>query len=354
MTFINFPIIFNLFESLFSASKLRIAALFFLTTPFLNIYSKDNNHNSKDILQLEKKIILPNVTGRISQLAYDSKRQLLYFVAQENNSIGIINLLNYSIKKPITSIQKPKEICYINELDKLLVTSGTTGQYFVINANDITSIQSFNIGSKPNFIKYDTISKRIYVGYGNGFINEIDPNTFENMAEYKLDGYPEEFLFHENGNKIFVNVPSMLHFEVIDKTKGKVVLKVKISGATNNFSMAVDTKNRRLFVGCQSPSKIVIFDTETCRQLTSFDCDGDPNSMYFDPKKLRLYVSCGAGFIDIFEQTTGDEFKLIEKRATRNGAKISIYIPGKDLFLVAIPSTLNKPAEINVFSINQP
>ena len=333
-------------------SKLYLYLVYFLLF-FISLNAYCNNENSsKDILQLQKKVLIPNVNGRISQITFDSRRQLLYIVAPENNSIEIVNLKNYSIKKQITSILEPKGISYIKETDILIITSGIDGKYFVLNASDLTILHSFSIGPKPSGIKYDSISKRIYIGFGYGSISEIEPNTFENLIEYKLEGSPEEFQFHENGNKFFVNIPSMLHFEVIDKTKKKVVSKIKINGATNNFPMAIDTKTRRLFIGCQSPAKVVIFDTETYRQLTSFDCDGDPNNIFYDPVKLRIYLSCGAGFINIFEQITGDEFKLIEKRPTRNGARTSLYIPELDLFVVAIPSSLNRPAEIVIFSIN--
>ena len=55
----------------------------------------------------------------------------------------------------------------------------------------------------------------------------------------------------------------------------KVIATWRMTAAKANYPMALDEVNHRLFVGCRSPAKVVVYDTTTGRQTASFDIVGD-------------------------------------------------------------------------------
>ena len=62
-------------------------------------------------------------------------------------------------------------------------------------------------------------------------------------------------------------------------------------------------------------------------------CD-DADDLFFDDKRRRIYVSCGSGAIDVFEQTGGG-YVASAHIETRPGARTSLFVPALDRLFVA-------------------
>jgi hypothetical protein len=69
---------------------------------------------------------------------------------------------------------------------------------------------------------------------------------------------------------------------------------------------------------------------------------------YFDGQRHRLYVSCGAGAVDVFQRNaTGWRRLAVVKTAPR--ARTSLFVPGLDRLYVAAPARFGAPERILVF-----
>ena len=106
---------------------------------------------------------------------------------------------------------------------------------------------------------------------------------------------------------------------MIDRDKGEVVATWSTGLAFGNFPVALDENNHRLFVGCRFPSQFVVLDTESGRQVAKIDISGDSDDVFYDSKRYRIYAICGAGKIDIIEQTDANNYKALTKIATGMG-----------------------------------
>ena len=49
------------------------------------------------------------------------------------------------------------------------------------------------------------------------------------------------------------------------------------------------------------PAKLVLLDTKTGAATQQLDTCGDADDVFFDAKRRRIYVSCGAGAVDAFQ-----------------------------------------------------
>ena len=117
--------------------------------------------------------------------------------------------------------------------------------------------------------------------------------------------------------------------------------------------MAVDESNRRLFVGCRKPARLVVFDTSTGRPVADLAISGDTDDLFYDAERKRLYISCGEGFVDVIEQRAADIYALRERLSTRAGARTSFFSPDRNEFYLAVPQRGNSPAEIRVFALQK-
>src|SRR5262249_7105960 len=156
------------------------------------------------------------------------------------------------------------------------------------------------LGDDSDNVRYDIAAKRLFVGYGSGALAAISPADGRVLGETKLAGHPESFQLERTGSRVFVNVPTAGHTAVADRSGTKVVATWSVVTAKSNFPMALDEANHRLFIGCRRPAKVLVFDTTTGKESSSFEIVGDTDDLFYDAARTRLYVSGGEGFIDVF------------------------------------------------------
>ena len=171
------------------------------------------------------------------------------------------------------------------------------------------------------------------------------------IGSIKLSAHPEAFELEKTGKRIFVNVPNARHVAVIDRDKGEVINTWKTDLAFGNFPMAIDEANHRLFVGCRLPSKLVVFDTESGKIVAKIDICGDPDEVFYDSKRRRIYTICGAGKIDVIEQTDATTYASLAKIDTANGARTGLLVPDRDTLFVAVPHRGSQQAEVREYEI---
>jgi hypothetical protein len=69
---------------------------------------------------------------------------------------------------------------------------------------------------------------RFWVGYGDGGLAAIEPESGKQTAGVKLDAHPESFQLETKGTRIFVNVPNAGHVAVVDRMTGTVIEKIPL------------------------------------------------------------------------------------------------------------------------------
>ena len=302
-------------------------------------------------IELKQTIPLPGVEGRIDHFDFDALGKRLFVCALGNNSVEVIDLRKGERVHSITGLGTPQGIAYIPELDRLFVANDQGGIVKIFDARSFQSVGELSFNDDADNVRYDNLLKRVYVGFGSGGIGIINTADGKHVGSIKLAAHPEAFALEKNGQRIFVNVPTARHVAVIDRAKGAVIAKWSTGLAFGNFPIALDEANHRLFVGCRSPSKLVVLDTESGRVLTSIGISGDSDDLFYDSKRHRVYAICGAGKIDVIEQTDPNTYIVSSKIDTANGARTGLFIPERDTLFVAIPHHGNQAAEIRCYQI---
>src|SRR5438445_732072 len=200
-------------------------------------------------------------------------------------------------------------------------------------------------------VTYDDASKRIYVGFGSGGIGIISASEGKIIGALKLPEHPESFELEKQGHCIFVNVPNARQVVVIDREKSELIATWKTDGAFGNFPMAFDEANHRLFIGCRAPPKLVVLNTESGNVVASIDISGDPDDVFYDRKRHRIYAICGAGKIGIIEQADANTYKEFAKIDTATGARTGLFVPERDSLFVGVPHRGSQAAEIRCYQI---
>ena len=300
-------------------------------------------------LTLISAIALPGVSGRIDHLAFDPISQKIFVAALGNNSVEVADIKNKKKLHSIQNLSEPQGIVFIRENNTIFVANGGNGVCDVFNANSFQKITSIQLPGDADNVRYDSINKKVYVGYGNGGITIIDAGTFKQMADIKLQGHPESFQLDIAAKKIYVNVPDKQQVEIIDLDKQIVIDRWKLTAAKSNFPMALDAPDHLLFIGCRHPAILLVLDTNTGKLITAVDTDSDVDDIFYNSISKQLYLSCGSGSIDVFIRKDANKFEKNGKIISRSGARTSLFIPELDQLIVASPSGFGRDAKLLIY-----
>jgi len=308
-------------------------------------------HAQEKTLTLKQTIPLPGVEGRIDHFALDASGERLFVCALGNNTIEVLDLRKGERIHSITGLGSPQGIVYIPELDRLFVANDKGGIFKIYDGKSFQQISELNFEDDADNVRYEDTTKRIYVGFGSGGIAIVNTQDGKQIGSITLSAHPEAFELEKNGKRIFANVPNSRHVAVIDRDKSEVVATWRTDLAFANFPMALDEANHRLFVGCRLPSKLVVLNTESSDIVAKIDISGDPDDVFYDSKRHRIYAICGAGKIDIIEQTDPNTYAASARVNTADGARTGLFVPERDTLFVAVPHRGSQKAEVRAYRV---
>jgi hypothetical protein len=300
-------------------------------------------------LKLIHSIPLPGVRGRFDHFAIDTTGNRLFVAALGNNTLEVIDLAAGKRIQSLSGMSKPTGVLYLPEPNQILVANGDSGILKFLDAATYKVSQNLKDLPDADNLRFDSAIKLAWLGYGNGAMALIDPAAHNLLATVRLSAHPESFQLEKQGPRIFINVPDAKRVTVIDREKRSVTATWPMEKFQANFPMALDEPNQRLFIGCRKPARLLILDTATGNPVADLEISGDTDDLFFDPKRKRLYISCGEGFIDIVEQASADSYKRLTQASTEVGARTSFFSPDLDRYYLAVPARGNQNAEIRVY-----
>jgi len=294
-------------------------------------------------LQLEAKIPLGDVRGRIDHLAIDVGRRRLFVAELGNDSVGVIDLAAGKVIHRISGLAEPQGVGYVPATDTLFVANARDGSVRMFRGTDYAPAGQIDLGSDADNIRIDAAAGRLFVGYGNGALAVIDAATGRKTADIPLRAHPESFRLDRNSGRIFVNLPAVRAITVVDSATGKEQAVWPMRDAAGNFPMALD--DDRVLVGFRDPAKLGVFAAKDGRVLALLDSCGDTDDLFADSKRGYILMSCGDGFLDVFSAET-DSYARIARIRTAAGARTSLFVPELDRLFLAVREVPDERAAI--------
>jgi DNA-binding beta-propeller fold protein YncE len=217
------------------------------------------------------------------------------------------------------------------------------------SGTDFSALYRIDLRRDADNIHIDPRNGSVVVGYGSGSLAIIDPANRTVIGTVVLQGHPEGFQIDPATGRAFVNVPDAGQIAVVDLDARRQTGTWKIPEASGNFPMALDSPRGVLAAVFRSPSLLVLLNTKTGTVIARLSACGDADDVFFDPKRERIYVSCGSGEIAVF-QLDGGNYRRLPRVATESGARTSLYVPELDRLLLAVRAgLLGSGASIQIF-----
>jgi DNA-binding beta-propeller fold protein YncE len=301
-----------------------------------------------ELLRLETSIQLGEVRGRVDHMAIDRGRNRLIVAELENDSVAIVDLNDRKVIHVITGLKEPQGVAYVPSTDMLYIANAGDGAVRLFRGGDYAPAGAIELGDDADNIRLDASTKTMFVGYGSGALAVIDAATQRKIADIPLGAHPESFQLTPDGGRMYVNLPTARAIAVLDAATRKRVATWPASVGNGNFAMALDDATSRVIVVFRTPARLAAFSMVDSGLIEMVETCGDADDVFVDAKRQRIYVSCGDGFLDIFDKRNHPYQRLAHIR-TAAGARTSLFVPELDRLFVAARASAGEPANIRVF-----
>ena len=337
-------------RSLNCSKYLRSLALLFSATAACaiaaNLSSGHAQSSDAPALQLEGKISLGAVRGRIDHMALDAERHRLFVAELGNDSVGVVDLEARKVVRVIDGLKEPQGVGYAKSTDTLFVANGGDGSVHLFKGADYAPDGRIDLGEDADNVRLEEAAGRVFVGYGAGALAVIDPASRSRVMDIRLPAHPESFQLDPRSNRVFVNVPGRHEIVVVDREAGKQTASWPMKSANANFPMALDQETGRVLVVFRNPTRLGVFAMQDGASVASTETCGDSDDIYLDNSRHRIYVSCGAGAVDVID---AQSYRRVARIPTVSGARTSFFSPALDRFMLAVRATAGEPAAIWIY-----
>jgi hypothetical protein len=312
-------------------------------------------------LRLVQTIELPSaLKGPFDHFAIDIKNHRLFATPEDYKAVLVIDLNTGKLIHEIHGIARPHAILYRPDLNRLFITDGEDGDLKVFDGKSYALLQRIRLVKDADSIGYDVARKYLYVesggkdeGQSYSLLSVIDTTSTKKLSDLNIDGETLEAMSLDVYRpRIYLNNKAKNQIDVFDRWKNQVVASWPVTAGKDNVAMALDEPHQRLFVGCRS-GRIVIFDTNTGKELQSLTIDPGVDDLVYDPAGKRVYASVN-GSVDVFGETDADHYVPLGKIPTGTGAKTGLLVPELNRYFVAAPAQNGKKARILVMEANVP
>jgi DNA-binding beta-propeller fold protein YncE len=295
-------------------------------------------------LQVEAKIPLASVAGRIDHLAYDVARRRLFVAELGNNSVDVIDIDQRRAVRRITGFDEPQGVAYSAATNLLYVASGGDGKLRAFDGDQYRLVKEVGAGDDADNVRVDERTGRVYVGAAT--LAVFDAATMRRVDDIRLKGHPESFQLWPGESLLYANIPGAHEIAVIDLQAAHQVKSWPSQSWLSNYPMAVDAENSRVYVVFRQPPTLAAYQQPDGKVAANASACGDADDVFVDRRRGRIYVICGAGVVDVFDRARLTRLAQVESAP---GARTGFYSPEADRLFVAARAQGSAGAMLWVF-----
>jgi hypothetical protein len=301
-------------------------------------------------LVLERTIPLKDVSGRIDHMAVDPGRRRLIVAELGNGTVDVIDLAAEAVVHRITGLRQPQGVAYVPPpIDLIFIASAGDGSVRMFRGDNFSRAGSVALGDDADNLRVDSQTGNVVAGYGSGGLAIIDPEKRAEVGTIKLPAHPESFRLNDKTGRAFVNVPDAGQIAVVDLRSQRQAGHWVVPGLRSNFPMALDDTGATVATVFRSPPRLVLLDAKSGAVTATLPTCGDADDVFFDERRRQLYVSCGAGAVDVLRRD-GRTVRPLARIRTSAGARTSLFVPELDrLFVAERAGSLGSNAAIRVY-----
>lgn len=309
----------------------------------------------------EKAMVIPGVPwGPYSDhLALDVRGGRLFATPQAAHEVAVLDIATSRVVARIEDVGNPHGVFYSERFNRLFVTDGAAGNVKVFDGSRLT-LEATIPAAGADSLAYDPSTKLLYAGYGgddagmkSAALAVIDTATARKIGDIAVDASSIDGpVIDPARHRLYVEMSARNAVAVIDLVSRRVIETWSIGQSRSNMATALDLQHGLLYVGCRDGDmrgSIAVLDLSSGRVVSRLPIGGWVDSMDYDARRHRIYLSSGTGYLEAYQVLPGRDFRKLGSAETAVMAKTSLYSPQLDREFVSVPHLGDTPAKILEF-----
>jgi DNA-binding beta-propeller fold protein YncE len=258
--------------------------------------------------------------GRWDYLTVDPEHKLLYVPRSTHTMV-----LDANTGKSIADIPGQKRnhgVAIVPKSGRGFITDGEDASVTVFDLKTYAVLGRLKTAEDSDGVIFDPASRKVLVVCGDaGVMIPISPDL--DLAAGKADpavelGGKPEFLAADGKGKAYINLVDKDQVAVVDTKTWKVVNKWSTAPGGAPVGMSMDLAQRRLFVGCRKPQKLIVMNADDGKVLADLPIGAGVDATKFDGD---AFATCGDGTLTVARETAPGKFQAVQTVQTPRGAR---------------------------------
>ena len=215
----------------------------------------------------------------------------------------------------VTGIKGAHGTAIVDATGHGFATSGTDESVVIFDLTTFKVVDRIHTAEDTDAIIYDSASNRVFTSNGDAHsLTAIDPRAGKVIAQIPLGG-KAEYLVSAGDGKVYVNLTDKAEVVEVDAKAGTVSRRWSTAPCTLPVSMAIDTRNHRLFSGCRS-NMMAVSDYQAGKVVATVPIGAGNDGISFDAVSGDVFASNADGTLTVIHEDTPDKYHVIQTLQT--------------------------------------
>lgn len=213
------------------------------------------------------------------------------------------------------------------------------------DSKTLAPIKTIDVDGGPDGILADPFNGHVYIfSHAAPNVTVIDGKEGTVLGTIDLGGAPEQAASDGKGH-VYVDLEDKDKVAVIDAKTMKVTEQFDLAGKGGTCAgLAMDTKNRILFVTCRKPATMVIMSADSGKILETLPIGAGTDGAVFNPNTMEAFSSQGDGTLTVVKENSPKSFAVEQTVTTPLRAK-TLTLDTKTNHVVLITAEFEAPKE---------
>jgi DNA-binding beta-propeller fold protein YncE len=214
------------------------------------------------------------------------------------------------------------------------------------DTDKLATLKTISVQGRPDGILFDPATQHVLIlSHSAPNATVIDTKDGSIVGTIDLGGAPEQGASDGMG-RLYITLEDKSKVAVVDSKTNKVTRQYDLDpkgGAP--AGLAMDVKNRILFVCGRNPATAVIMNADDGKIITTLPIGKRVDAAAFNPNTMEAFVSSGDGKLTIIKETDPKTFEVEQTVDTMAGAKTcTLDTKTSQVYLIASDRTAAPPA----------
>jgi DNA-binding beta-propeller fold protein YncE len=318
----------------------------------------------KTPLRLVQTISLSGLQRHWDHFGVDAKGNRLFLTSEDEPVVDVFDLKTNKLIHTITGLKGSHNVLAFPDLKKIFVVDGEASDLKIFNYDTYELMGRTELSIDADPAVYDPATKYLYVVNGGRaaktpycLISVVDTVSGKKLADIKLDtNRLESMALEKSGQRLFVNMTTANKIGVVDRQKRTLIDTWTVTSALENVPMQYDESTHRLFVATRKPSRMVVVNTDTGKEVASLPTADSVDDLAYDAAHHRIYVPGGnlngaVGAVTVIQQKDADHYEVLANIPTKPGARTARFVPELNKYYVSVSTKAPQEAQVLVYDV---